>query len=572
LWNSAAFIADTLEGCAPLTVTYTNQSSSNATAWDWDFPGGTPSTSTDQNPVVTYTTSGSYNVTLTVDNAAGNDVATLTNYINILDTPTASFNFNATGPDFNFFNTSTNATTYTWDFGDGNLSMDENPMHTYSMDGTYTVVLTASNDCGTISSTQTVTVSTAPVASFIADTTFGCAPMIITFNDQSSSNATSWNWSFPGGNPATSTDQNPVVTYSTEGVYNVSLEVSGVGGSDVSTQLSYINISDAPVANFTSIMNGTDVTFINNTTGATSYSWDFGDGNTSIETAPQHSYATDGLYYVELVASNACGTSTWTDSVLISMPPVVGFSTDVTAGCLPLTVSYADESALDVTSWEWTFPGGTPASSTEENPVVVYDAPGVYNATLVVTNPAGSSTLTQNSLITVSDIPNAGFTYDQSNNTVGFTNTSTGATSYLWDFGDGTTDNTSNAQLQHFYPAIGDYTVVLIAMNDCGSDTTEQTVSILVSSLDELGSFDEITIFPNPNDGHFTLQIKGVAKAELEIGVINVLGQTLSNDVINFGSGTLSKTFDLSHFADGTYMLRIGSGANVIYRKVVINP
>ncbi len=568
---SAAFIADNLEGCTPLTVTFTNQSSANATSWSWSFPGATPSTSTDQNPVVTYSTGGAYNVTLTATNDAGSDVSTQANYINILDMPVASFNFNATGPDFSFFNTSTNATSYVWDFGDGAMNMGENPMYTYLMDGTYTVVLTASNDCGTTTSSQTVTVSTAPVASFAADTTFGCAPMVITFIDQSSSNSTSWNWNFPGGSPTTSTDQNPVVTYSTGGLYNVSLEVNGAGGSDVSTQLSYINISEAPEAYFTGILNGSDITFVNNTTGATMYNWDFGDGNSSTETNPQHSYANDGTYYVELVASNSCGTSTWTDSVVISIPPAVGFTTDVTEGCLPLTVSFTDESALDVTSWAWTFPGGTPSSSTEENPIVVYDAPGTYNVTLVVTNLAGSSTLTQNSLITVNDIPNAGFTFDQSNNTVGFTNTSTSATSYLWDFGDGSTDNTNNTQLQHFYPTIGDYTVTLIAMNACGSDTTEQTVSILVSSLEELGSFDEITLFPNPNDGHFTLQIKGIAKAELEIGIMNVLGQTLTNELLDFGSGTLSKTFDLSYLADGTYMLRIGSGANAVYRKVVIN-
>ncbi len=568
---SAAFVADSIQGCAPLTVTFTNQSSANATSWSWNFPGGTPATSTDQNPVVTYATSGTYDVTLTTMNDAGSDVSTQSNYIIISEIPLASFNFNATGPDFNFFNTSTNATAYSWDFGDGNMSMDANPVHTYAMDGTYTVELTATNDCGTISSTQTVTVSTAPVAAFAADTTFGCAPMIISFMDQSSSNATSWNWSFPGGTPSSSTDQNPVVTYETAGVHNVSLEVNGAGGSDISTQLSYISISEAPLASFTGILNGSDVTFINNTTGATSYSWDFGDGNMSTETNPQHTYTTDGIYYIELEASNSCGTSIWTDSVVVSIPPAVGFTTDVTEGCLPLTVSFTDESAIDVTSWEWTFPGGTPASSTEENPVVVYDMPGTYNVTLVVTNPAGSSTLTQNSLITVSDIPNAGFTYDQSNNTVGFTNTSTNATSYLWDFGDGTTDNTTNAQLQHFYPAIGEYTVILIAMNACGSDTTEQTVSVLVSSLNELGSFDEVTIFPNPNDGHFTLQLTGVAKAALEIGVVNVLGQTLTSELVDFGSGRLSKTFDLSDFANGTYMLHIGSGANVIYRKVVIN-
>ncbi|MEO0780097.1 MAG: PKD domain-containing protein, partial [Bacteroidota bacterium] len=183
----------------------------------------------------------------------------------------------------NFTNTSSDATSYSWDFGDGNGSMDINPVHTYAMEGTYTVVLTATNDCGVQTSSQSVEIVLGPLAGFSADQTEGCAPLTVQFSDQSSGDVTTWSWSFPGGNPSTSTDQNPTVVYDTPGSYSVMLEIETLTGSNMLVQNGFITVLSAPSPAFNTDISGGTVDFINNSSNATTYSWDFGDGNGSMD-------------------------------------------------------------------------------------------------------------------------------------------------------------------------------------------------------------------------------------------------------------------------------------------------
>ena len=155
-----------------------------------------------------------------------------------------------------FTDTSTGTpTSWTWDFRDGTTSTDQNPTHTYSTAGNYTVSFTASNKAAsntvTKSSYIVVTALKTPVVSFSSDVTTGYAPLSIAFTDTSIGTPTSWIWSF--GDGASSTDKNPVHTYSKAGKYTVSLTVRNAAGSNAVTKSSYINIADAlmaPVASF----------------------------------------------------------------------------------------------------------------------------------------------------------------------------------------------------------------------------------------------------------------------------------------------------------------------------------
>jgi len=122
--------------------------------------------------------------------------------------------------------------------------------------------MTATNDCGSITTTETITITTAPSAAFSSNVTSGCALLTVEFSNQSSPNVTTWNWSFPGGTPSNSTEPNPTVTYDTEGTYSVTLEVGNASG--ITTELeqsNYIVIDDVPSANFTSVINGMQVDF-----------------------------------------------------------------------------------------------------------------------------------------------------------------------------------------------------------------------------------------------------------------------------------------------------------------------
>lgn len=477
----ADFSAGPLSGCAPLTVQYTSNSSDNTTSFNWTFPGGNPGASTAQNPTVVYQTPGVYSATLVAGNGAGNDTLTFTNYISVNTTPSVGFSSTNNGATVSFTNSSSGATSYAWDFGDGNSSTEANPTHTYANDGVYTVILTATNACGSVNTTQTLTIVTPPLASFNGGPTAGCVPMTVQFNNTSSDNAVTFEWQFPGGEPSSSTEENPSVTYNTPGVYSVILTVSNSSGSNTATQVDYITVGTGPNAGFSSTVDESTTTFNNTSNNATSYTWDFGDGNSSTDANPVHTYAADGNYVVVLTATNACGTSTFTQTVAIITEPDAGFSASTTSGCGPLEVNYVNLSSENATSWEWTFEGGTPATSTDENPTVVYAAPGVYDVTLVATGPGGSSTFTQQNFITVLAPPAGSFTFNQTQNTVAFTNTSTDATSYFWTFGDGGTSVEQNPT--YTYTADGVYTVVMAATNNCGTTFVEQTVTIVTAPI-----------------------------------------------------------------------------------------
>ncbi len=477
----ANFTANTTSGCPTLEVQFQDQSSSNVTGWSWQFPGGTPSSSTAENPTVNYSTPGTYTVTLTVTNPLGSNTATQTNYITVATSPTAGFTSSTNLLTANFTNTSAGATSYSWNFGDNSpASTDANPSHTYATDGTYSVVLTATNACGSVTSTQSVTVVSMPVAGFTASPVAGCAPLAVNFTSTSSANSTTFNWQFPGGTPSSSTAENPSVTYSMPGTYSVTLTVNNAAGSNTATQTNLVVVNGLPTVSFNGTVNGTTVAFINNSGNATSYLWNFGDGTTSTEATPTHEYPGDGTYVVTLTATNECGSKTTEGQFTIVSPPTAGFSAPVTSGCAPFEVQFENESSENAVSFSWSFPGGNPATSTEENPVVTYQAPGTYSVSLTVTNTAGSDSYELTNYITVNSTPAAAFNYQATGTTVKFFNTSTNATSYLWDFGDGTTS--TEAEPTHTYAGDDAYTVTLTATNDCGETVVIQLVVISVES------------------------------------------------------------------------------------------
>ena len=473
---AAAFSASTTVGCADLTVQFSSQNSTNAQTYAWTFAGGTPTTSTEPNPTVVYTGAGIFDVSLTVTNAAGSDQATQTDYIVVADVPTPSFTAQVSDQTVTFTPTGSGADSYAWDFGDGNTSTDQSPTHTYASDGSYTVTLTTTNGCGDASIDQTISVSSLPFAQFSAGTTSGCTPLIVQFTNQSSANSTDLAWSFPGGDPATSTDANPTVTYNSAGTFSVSLTATNAQGSDVQSIADYVVVGTTPTADFSTAQNGNTIDFTNLTTGADSFSWNFGDGSSSSLENPSNTYNADGTYTVVLSATNACGTVTSTQQITISSQPTAQFTTTQTSGCAPFTVTFSNQSSSNATDFAWTFPGGTPGTSTAADPTVTYNAAGTYDVTLTVTNAAGSDQQTQLALITVEAAPAPTFTAQTTGQMAQFNYTGTDADSYSWDFGDGNT--ATDASPGHTYAADGDYTVTLTATNACGSVDVSQTVTV----------------------------------------------------------------------------------------------
>jgi parallel beta-helix repeat protein len=241
----ASFWGSPRSGEAPLNVTFTDISTGTPTSWNWSFGDGTYST--DENPVHAYSTAGTYSVTLTDSNAAGNDSIIKSSYVTVLIPPVASFTASTTSGKapltVTFTDKSTNTpTSWNWSFGDKSTSTAKNPVHKYTQTGKFTVTLTSSNAAGSnsIIKSSYITVLIPPVASFTASTTSGKAPITVTFTDKSTNNPTAWSWSF--GDKSTSTAKNPVHKYTQTGKYTVTLISSNTAGSNSVTKSGYITV------------------------------------------------------------------------------------------------------------------------------------------------------------------------------------------------------------------------------------------------------------------------------------------------------------------------------------------
>ncbi len=225
---------------------------------------------------------------------------------NPIPPPVASFNFTVTRDVVSFENISENAAEYQWDFGDGNSSEEEKPMHTYAETGEYKVILAATNTEGkTDAKTSVVVVNDIPSAP-MADFTFVISEKTITFINTTTGEPTlSFTWDFGDGSPI-STEKNPVPVYVDYGTYTVILTASNAVGATTSEQ--EVQVIAPPIATSTSKTSGKTIIISNTSVAATSYEWDFGDGNSSTEKDPSHTYATTGIYTVSLTASNTGGS------------------------------------------------------------------------------------------------------------------------------------------------------------------------------------------------------------------------------------------------------------------------
>jgi gliding motility-associated-like protein len=419
----ASISATPNSGCAPLAVAFNgNATGPGPYTWSWSFPGGTPSSSNQPNVAVLYNNAGPFTATLIVTNGNGNSIP-------------ATYNINV------------------------------NPI---------------------------------PVANFTQDKTTGCYPTWINFTNLTTpapgETITSYLWNFGDGQQ--SNLPSPSHRYTTGGNINVTLYVNNNFGCTGSAQVK--NVQQAITLNgggifpnfnsslATSCNLPVTANFNNTTTGPNvkSYLWDFGDGAgfSSNIASPTHNYTTAGNYTVRLAATSTQGCS---DTLNLPINITAnGNLTDFTVqdtDCFNTIVNFKNISSPNPTSSTWDYGDGSPLDNKKDGQHL-YASPGTYTVTLTNTFAGCNGTVSRNIYIVnppVASFTGTNLTGCKAPLTTSFTNTSSGATSWAWNFGDGTLSNLQNP-LSHTYNALGTFVVTLTASSasGCSASATPVTVKI----------------------------------------------------------------------------------------------
>lgn len=412
----ANFDADT--ACAGNLTQFTDLSIPNGgviNTWVWDFGDGSPADHL-QNPQHLYLSAGSYTVTLTVT-SSNSCHHTIVKTVIVNHLPTAAFGFSTNNcawvpVQFNDLSSTILGTVvkWKWQWGDGNsqiITYPNNPdtTHTYAAGGNYQVILTVTTaDSCSSSVTHQVNVHDAPLANF-SFSTITCQSSPVAFQDLSQQNGggtiVSWLWDFgdPGsGTSNNSTYQNPIHTFDTAGSYFVYLIATNLAGcQDTMTKSMLINAHPTVDFTFDTACFGQPTHFTDqstaNTGTITSWLWNFGDGSTSTQQNPLHTYLSEGVYQVSLTVTNS-GSCVWDSIAQVSVnpQPVAAFS--FSNNCTNSLMQFTDMSTPSgfIQSWLWEFGDG--GTSTLQNPTHTYSTAGTFTVILTVTDNSGCSNVT----------------------------------------------------------------------------------------------------------------------------------------------------------------------------------
>lgn len=527
-------------GCSPLEVEFNNLSL-QADSYTWDFGDGTVITTDDPNPTHVFSNTLPIAQTFDVQLTATSDFGcTDTFTIPIVVYPEVEASF--IPPDegcqpyaVNFTNTTQNANSFEWDFGNGIISLNENPStvftNTTSTDTTFTVQLTATsaNGCSDVTSAE-VTVNPLPEPTFSVDGLEGCSPTPIVLTN-TSQGADSFIWSYGDGVESTVEDETHEYTLtSTSGepiTYNITLTAITDAGCTSSASTPFTVFPDVSAA-FTSSGEGCsplEVQFSNQSLGASGgFSWDFGNGLGSSQNNPTTVYINnsgqDTTYTVTLIANSIYGCSDTTNVTVNALAtPIAAAAIDTTLGCYPLDVVFSNNS-IGADSFEWVYGTGEVSTTDEMTHTHTYfnvaNTPVTYNITLNAFTNSGCSSSDQLS-IEVLPVLTAQATANQvgcSPHTVQFNNESNGALSYFWDFGDGNTHTIANPQHTFINDTNEDlvFEAMLVAQSTFGCfDTTFVPITVYAVPVANFTATPEVQQYPETTVELENLSIAGAS-------------------------------------------------------------
>ncbi|MFT6707563.1 MAG: Zn-dependent metalloprotease/chitodextrinase [Flavobacteriales bacterium] len=630
------FIADNNTVLPDGIINFTDLTQNLPDSWSWVFEGGVPATSTDQHPVVTYSTLGLYPVSLVATNSYGEATEIKTDYIlvvNIANMCTTSFVnvqnglFTDSGGESGNYSDDENceflidpgcAIELVLEFTEFNTESGYDYLYIYDGSDNNAPLIgiyDGTNSPGTINATSgqlylffdsdgsvtrpgwtanwaAVIPSTAPVAGFNISNNNTPVNTAVSFSDLSTNNPSEWNWNFGNGN--TSLEQNPTHAFSDPGTYAVSLIVGNCFANDTIIQI--LTVQQFPSLSIDTL--SIEVTLecqsflvepvtITNT-GAGDLVFNFAGVNSLVSTNNDTQILPSGnsQTYDIIINNNGLTDGTYNATIPIysNDPSFADLEINVTvhidnSDCIDFeysvleectaAIQFSDLSTSTPSAWSWDFGDGS-SPSTDANPTHNYTENGTYTVVLTTTNSFGPAehelTVSIENLISAEIQSSSPAEINLPINFESTVSTGVPVTTYSWDFGDG--NNSTEANPDHTYTGLGNYTVTLTVVNSAGCQATTTTeISILASGIAELES--NISIYPNPTADD--LYIKNTSSEIYnEIEVVNAIGQVVKRiDVGGLNAPVYS--LDLEGLAAGVYIVGIHfEGEGVLRRKIVI--
>lgn len=491
----------------------------------WDFGDGQQ----DTNIVIShsYNTYGDFMVKLISTSDQG-CTDTLTDTISIYPHPVANATLNSFAQCFNgnyfmAYDSSTIASgsyTRVWNYGDGYTDTAAISSHSYAAPGNYIGYIMVTSDQGcTDSLGGNIVVYESPKAKLISDVNSSCFENnVINFTDSSSISVGNLTSIIYFGDSDSSTSSPVAHSYANFGNYNAYLVTSSVDGCNDTAFLN-IQIHENPVADFSinnssQCLNGNSFSLTNNATissGALSYGWNFGDGNSDTASAPVYVYNNDGNYTITLIATSAAGcTDTVAKGVDVHPAPVAKWAVDNNTQCLRgNSFSFSDSSAVKTGSVKISWDFGNGVTDTISNPVIVYASAQKFNVELTATTDKGC-VAKASGVVTVNANPNATVTADGSLSFCDGKNvklSTIGGFLYQWMRNNisiaGANDSMLNVGVG------GDYKVVVASLAGCTDTSSVSTVTVIPKS-NFAGITGATTVSPGATQSYTINNVSGL--------------------------------------------------------------
>ena len=391
----------------------------------------------------------------------------------------------------------------------------------------------------------------APVANFSSSSAIGCSGLTVQFNDQSSGPPTSWNWSFPGGNPSTSTLQNPVIVYGTPGTYSVSLTSNNANGNDTKTINSFVVVNSSPLSAPTTtggVIPAPGVVGLSATgAGSAILQWyDAPTGGNLVNTGTTYSpsITVPTTFYVQQTLPPA------PDSQVGPVDNTIGTGANFVAN--DLRGMYFDV-INPIKLKKVTVVANVAGNRTFE---IVNNFGTLMDTTLNV--PAGKSDVTLNFNI----YPGSQYLIKMRGLVDLYRNDAGATFPYTKPDVSITGSNGSPGYYYYFYNWI-------TQAIPCSSPRTPVLGNIVTGIAKNLAKNNTLKIMPNPNNGKFDLYFEIADKDNLNIEITDALGQIVYKEILKDFSGTYFKAIELNAVSKGIYFIRVKNSVGEINKKML---